>query len=88
MALLFYFLEYATRSAPGMMMPQLEQAFGRTSVGVSSILGNYYSTDSLTSLVAGLAHERAGTKYVVPFGSSHWHSRWTDAQSGRRFVRG
>jgi MFS family permease len=68
-ALLFYVLEYATRSAPGVMMPQLEQAFGRTSVGVSNILGSYYYTYSLTSLVAGLALDRAGAKYVVPFGS-------------------
>jgi MFS family permease len=68
MALLFYVLEYATRSAPGVMMPQLEQAFGRTSVGVSNILGSYYYTYSLTSLVAGLALDRAGAKYVVPFG--------------------
>lgn len=69
MALLFYVLEYATRSAPGVMMPQLEQAFGRTGVGVSNILGSYYYTYSLTSLVAGLALDRAGAKYVVPFGS-------------------
>jgi fucose permease len=69
MALLFYVLEYATRSAPGVMMPQLEQAFGRTGVGVSNILGSYYYTYSITSLVAGLALDRAGAKYVVPLGS-------------------
>src|SRR3982074_894709 len=65
-ALLFYVLEYATRSAPGVMMPQLEQAFGRTGVGVSNILGSYYYTYSITSLVGGLALDRSGAKYVVP----------------------
>jgi MFS family permease len=69
MALLFYVLEYATRSTPAVMIPQLEQAFARPSVGVSSILGSYYYTYSLTSLVAGLALDRAGAKYVVPLGA-------------------
>jgi MFS family permease len=70
MALLFYVLEYSTRSAPGVMIPQLEQAFGRNGVGVSSILGTYYYTYSITSLVAGLALDRFGAKYVVPTGAS------------------
>ncbi len=69
MALLFYVLEYATRSAPAVMIPQLQQAFGRSGVGVGNILGSYYYTYSLTSLVAGMALDRAGAKYVVPIGS-------------------
>jgi MFS family permease len=51
------------------MIPQLQQAFGRTSVGVGNILGSYYYTYSLTSLIAGLALDRVGAKYVVPIGS-------------------
>jgi hypothetical protein len=46
-----------------------EQAFGRTGVGVSNIFGSYYYTYLMTSLVAGLALDRAGAKYVVPFDS-------------------
>jgi MFS family permease len=69
-ALLFYVLEYSTRSAPGAMIPQLERAFGSDSVGVGNILGTYYYTYSITSLVAGLALDRYGAKYVVPIGSS------------------
>jgi MFS family permease len=69
MALLFYVLEYSTRSAPGVMIPQLEQAFGRNSVGIGSILGAYYYSYSITSLVAGLCLDRFGAKYVVPTGS-------------------
>lgn len=69
MALLFYVLEYATRSAPAVMIPELQQAFARTGLGVSSILGSYYYTYALTSLVAGLALDRAGARHVVPFGA-------------------
>src|SRR5277367_6514649 len=70
MALLFYVLEYSTRSAPGVMIPQLEQAFGQNGVGLGSILGSYYYTYSVTSLVAGLTLDRYGAKYVVPIGAS------------------
>src|ERR1700753_3332374 len=69
MALLFYVLEYSTRSAPGVMIPQLEQEFGTNGVGIGSILGSYYYTYSITSLVAGLTLDRFGAKYVVPTGS-------------------
>jgi len=62
MALLFYVLEYSTRSAPGVMIPQLEQAFGRNGVGLGSILGAYYYTYSIMSLVAGLSLDRFGAK--------------------------
>src|ERR1700742_4503130 len=68
LALLFYVLEYATRSAPAVMLPELQQAFGQSGVGVSNILGSYYYTYSLMSLVAGVALDRAGAKYVAPLG--------------------
>jgi MFS family permease len=70
MALVFYVLEYSTRSAPGAMIPQLERAFSSDGVGVGNILGTYYYTYSITSLVAGLALDRYGAKYVVAIGSS------------------
>jgi MFS family permease len=68
-ALAFYVLEYSTRSAPGVMIPQLEQAFGENGVGLGNILGSYYYTYSITSLVAGLTLDRYGARYVVPTGS-------------------
>jgi MFS family permease len=70
MALIFYVLEYSTRSAPGAMIPQLERAFSSDGVGVGNILGTYYYTYSITSLVAGLALDKYGAKYVIPVGSS------------------
>jgi MFS family permease len=69
-ALLFYVLEYATRSSPAVMIPELSSAFARSAVGVSSILGAYYYTYSLTSLLAGIALDRAGAKYAVSFGAA------------------
>lgn len=62
LGLLFYFLEYAVRSAPSIMIPQLVDAFGTTTVGVSSIVGTYYITYSITSLLAGLLIDKIGVK--------------------------
>jgi hypothetical protein len=42
LALVFYFLEYAARSAPAVMISQFSLAFGTTAVGVSAIIGTYY----------------------------------------------
>ena len=67
-SLLFYFMEYAVRSSPSVMIPQLSNFFGLTAVGVSSIVGTYYYTYSVTSLIAGIALDRAGAKYSVSVG--------------------
>jgi MFS family permease len=67
-AAVFYFLEYASRSAPAVMIPELSQAFSVTALGVSTILGLYYYTYSTTSLVAGVLLDRFGARYVVPSG--------------------
>lgn len=44
LSVVFYFLEYAVRSSPSVMVPQLAAAFHTTLLGVSSILGLYYYT--------------------------------------------
>ena len=36
-SLAFYFLEYAVRSSPAVMIPQLAQSFGVSALGVSEI---------------------------------------------------
>jgi MFS family permease len=69
LALVFYFLEYAARSSPAVMIPQLSTAFGLTAVGVSAIVGTYYYTYSVTNLVAGVALDRAGGKWVIAIGA-------------------
>jgi MFS family permease len=68
LALCFYFLEYASRSAPAVMIEHLATAFGTSAIGVSAILGTYYYTYSTTSLIAGAALDRVGAKKVVPIG--------------------
>ncbi|TGD82478.1 MFS transporter [Hymenobacter wooponensis] len=67
-SLIFYFLEYAVRSGPAVMLPELAGVFGVTAVEVGSILGTYYYTYSLAGLVAGIALDRTGAKYALPAG--------------------
>src|SRR5260221_14684218 len=68
LALCFYFLEYASRSAPAVMIEHLATAFGTTALGVSAILGTHYYTYSTTSLIPGPALDRRGAKKAVPVG--------------------
>jgi fucose permease len=56
----FYFLEYAVRSSPSVMISELEASFGTTALGISAILGVYYYTYSSMSLVAGAALDHFG----------------------------
>ena len=50
------------------MIEHLASAFGTPAIGVSAILGTYYYTYSITSLIAGAALDRVGAKKAVPVG--------------------
>lgn len=63
----FYFYQYAMRSAPAVMMPQLSEAFGVSAIGIASIVGLFYYGYSPFSLVAGAAMDRLGPRRLVPF---------------------
>ncbi len=63
----FYFYQYAMRSAPAVMMSQLSAAFEVSVLGVASIVGLFYYGYSPFSLVAGAAMDRFGPRYLVPF---------------------
>ncbi|MFZ1973869.1 MAG: MFS transporter [Candidatus Acidiferrales bacterium] len=65
---IFYFLEYAVRSSPSVMIPELEAAFRTTALGVGAIIGVYYYTYSAMSLIAGAALDHLGAKRTVPVG--------------------
>ena len=65
---IFYFLEYAVRSSPSVMIAELEAHFNTTALGISAILGIYYYTYSTMSLVAGAALDHLGAKRTVPVG--------------------
>src|SRR3954447_26466689 len=62
----YYFFQYALRSAPGVMMPQLSDAFGLSALGVASIVGLFYYGYSPFSLVAGAAMDRLGPQRLLP----------------------
>jgi MFS family permease len=63
----YYFYQYALRSAPAVMMPQLSEAFGLSALGVASIVGLFYYGYSPFSLVAGATMDRMGPRRLVPF---------------------
>jgi len=66
---LFYAVQYAIRSAPGVMMPQLSEAFQISAVGVASLAGVFYFGYSPFSLIAGAAIDRLGPRGLVAGGA-------------------
>lgn len=66
----YYFYQYMLRSAPAVMMPELSEALGVSTLGVSAIVGMFYYGYSPFSLVAGIAMDRWGPKRVVPLGAA------------------
>jgi MFS family permease len=69
LAAFFYFYQYVLRSAPGVMVPQLSQAFGLSAGAVASLIGLFYYGYAPFSLIAGTAVDRFGAKTVVPVGA-------------------
>lgn len=70
--LLFYFMQYAVRSAPGVMIPELTAAFHLSALGISSLLGVYYYT------CFGMLGGSAGQFAVGPLvhGTLIWQQFW------------
>jgi len=62
----YYFYQYALRSAPAVMMPELSSAFNISALGVASIVGLFYYGYSPFSLVAGAAMDRIGPRRLIP----------------------
>jgi MFS family permease len=62
----YYFYQYALRSAPAVMMPELSNAFDLTPLGVASIVGLFYYGYSPFSLIAGAAMDRLGPRRLLP----------------------
>ncbi len=67
---IYYFYQYALRSAPSVMMPQLTESFGVNALGVSAIVGMFYYGYSPFSLVAGAAIDRFGAQRTIPIGAA------------------
>ena len=66
----YYFYQYALRSAPSVMVLQLSEAFGVSTLGVASIVGLFYYGYSPFSLVAGAAMDRLGPRKVLPIAAA------------------
>ncbi len=69
LAATYYFYQYALRSAPAVMMPQLSDAFGLSALGAASLVSVFYYGYSAFSLVAGAAIDRWGARAIVPTGA-------------------
>jgi MFS family permease len=69
LAAVYYFYQYAMRSSPGVMMPQLSETFGLSTIGMASLIGLFYYGYAPFSLVAGTALDRFGAKAVIPAGA-------------------
>jgi MFS family permease len=66
----YYFYQYALRSAPSVMVPQLTEALGLSALGMASLVGLFYYGYSPFSLVAGAAMDRLGPRRVLPMAAA------------------
>lgn len=66
--IIFYFLQYALRSAPSVMLPEITHSFAIDAAAASTLIGLYYYTYALCSILAGASLDRFGAKYSVPVG--------------------
>src|SRR6478672_1367453 len=66
----YYFYQYALRSAPAVMMPELSSAFNISALGVASIVGLFYYGYSPFSLLAGAAMDRIGPRRLLPWAAA------------------
>ena len=62
----FYLYQYALRSAPAAVVPQLSQALGVTAAGLSTVVGLFYYGYAPFSLIAGVAMDQFGPRKVLP----------------------
>jgi len=91
----YYFYQYALRSAPAVMMPELSNAFGITPLALASIVGLFYYGYSPFSLVAGAAIDRLGPRRLLPgaaavvgIGALLFASGSRELASAGRFLQG
>jgi MFS family permease len=66
----YYFYQYVLRSAPSVMMPELSQAFGVSSLGLASMVGLFYYGYSPFSLAAGAGMDRLGPRKIIPIAAA------------------
>jgi MFS family permease len=62
----FYFFQYAVRSAPGVMQHELTLAWGGNHIG--AMISAYYVAYALMALIAGVLLDRYGPRRTIPYG--------------------
>ena len=62
----FYFFQYAVRSAPGVMQAELTSAWGANHIG--TMISAYYVAYAVMALVAGVLLDRYGAHRTIPYG--------------------
>src|SRR5271166_6199738 len=63
---IFYFYQYAVRSAPGVMQDELTAAWGGNHIG--SLISAYYVAYALMAMAAGVLLDRYGARRTIPLG--------------------
>jgi MFS family permease len=63
---IFYFYQYAVRSAPGVMQDELAAAWGGNHIG--TLISAYYVAYALMALAAGMLLDRYGARGTIPYG--------------------
>jgi MFS family permease len=63
---IFYFFQYAVRSAPGIMQEELTAAWGGNHIG--TMISAYYIAYAVMALVAGVLLDRYGARRTIPVG--------------------
>ncbi|MBK2126050.1 MFS transporter [Fangia hongkongensis] len=63
----FYFYEYILRSAPSIMIKQLEQYLHVNNLAIAAIIGAFYYSYAPLQLVAGSLMDKFGGKKILPF---------------------
>jgi len=65
LGLIYYFIVYATRSAPSLMINELAALYEIDNQSIISVVGSYYMTYSICALVAGVCLDKFGAKYSL-----------------------
>jgi len=69
LGLIFYFIDYATRSAPSLMFGDLANLYNIGQNEVVKLVGSYYITYSICALLAGICLDKFGARYSMFAGS-------------------
>lgn len=65
---IFYFIQYSMRSAPGIMLPEIMNTLQIDRGEATSIIGLFFYSYAIAALISGAALDRIGPRFVIPIG--------------------